>query len=145
MSPSRSAGVARLGAGVLATLNLWWGGWAVLWPRHFFDTFPGFGHRWTAAYPPFNEHLVTDLGSTFLTLGFLLCVAAATTRLGTRRVVFAAVLLFNALHLAFHTGHQGTMAAFDYGASITALALGVLGPLFLLAIEARPPRPTTPT
>ena len=108
-----STALARCGAGGLAVLNLWWGVWARLWPSHFFDTFPGFGHRWTAAYPPYNEHLVTDLGSTFLTLGFLLSVAALTTRLPVRRLAFAAVLLFNLLHLGFHAGHQGTMGGFD--------------------------------
>ena len=73
----RAAGASRLGMARFAALNLWWGVWARLWPRHFFDTFPGFGQRWTAAYPPYNEHLVVDLGSTFLTLGFLLAAGAA--------------------------------------------------------------------
>jgi hypothetical protein len=135
-----STALARWGAGGLAVLNLWWGVWARLWPRHFFDTFPGFGRRWTAAYPPYNEHLVTDLGSTFLTLGFLLSVAALTTRLPVRRLAFAAVLLFNLLHLGFHADHQGTLGGFDVAASITALALGVLAPLVLLLVEAIPGR-----
>ena len=64
--------LVRVGLGLLALINGWWGGWARFAPRHFFDTFPGFGHHWTAAYPPYNEHLVTDLGSTFLTLAVLL-------------------------------------------------------------------------
>lgn len=131
-------GTARFGAILLALLNIWWGLWARLWPRPFFDTFPGFGHHWTAAYPPFNEHLVTDLGSTFLTLGFLLSVAAVTRHRPVRQVVFAAVALFDLLHLGFHTGHQGTMETLDFGASIVALGAGVVVPLFLLAVEAVP-------
>jgi hypothetical protein len=27
-------------------------------PAHFFATFPGFGLHWTAAYPPYNQHLI---------------------------------------------------------------------------------------
>ena len=42
----------------LAATHLWWGSWAYAAPEDFFTRFPGFGHRWTAAYPPFNEHLV---------------------------------------------------------------------------------------
>ena len=132
-----SAAVARTGTAVLAALNLWWGAWAQFAPRHFFDSFPGFGHRWTAAYPPYNEHLVTDLGSTFLTLGFLLVVGAATTQLRIRRLVLVAVVLFNVLHLGFHAGHRGTMDTFDFGASVATLAGGVVVPLVLLLIELR--------
>ncbi len=131
--------VVRGGAGVLAGLNLWWGAWARFAPRHFFDTFPGFGHTWTAAYPPYNEHLVTDLGSTFLTLAFLLGIAAVTADVRIRRVVFAAVLVFNGLHLSFHAMDRGAIGPFDFGASVTALAFGVVAPVALLLIEFRWP------
>jgi hypothetical protein len=137
---STSALMARGGAGVLAALNLWWGAWARFAPHNFFDTFPGFGHHWTAAYPPYNEHLVTDLGSTFLTLGLLLVVGAVTTDRRIRRLVLAAVLVFNALHLGFHAGHRGTMDPFDFEASVATLAAGVALPLALVVIEATHPR-----
>ena len=98
--------VVRVGMGLLAVVNAWWGGWARFAPRQFFDTFPGFGqHHWTAAYPPYNEHLVTDLGSTFLTLAFLLAVGALLDHPTVRWVVLAGVLVFNGLHLEFHTLH----------------------------------------
>ena len=137
---SGSATVARAGAAALAVLNLCWGAWARFRPRQFYDMFPGFGHRWTAAYPPYNEHLITDLGSTFLTLGFLLAVGAVTTHLRIRRLVLAAVLLFNVLHLGFHLADRGTMTPFDFGASVTALAVGVVLPVLLLLVEAVPSR-----
>lgn len=127
--------VVRVGMAALALVNLWWGVWAQFAPRPFFDTFPGFGHHWTAAYPPYNEHLVTDLGSTFLTLGFLLAVGAVLDDRRVRRVVLAGVTVFNLLHLAFHTGHPGELVGFDLGASLTTLALGVVGPLALIALD----------
>ena len=129
----------RVVIGVLALANLWWGVWARFAPRHFFDTFPGFGLHWTAAYPPYNEHLVTDLGSTFVTLGFLLAVAAVLDDRRVRAVVLAGVLVFNTLHLAFHASHPGAMVGFDLGASVTTLALGVLAPAALLLLD-RPKR-----
>ena len=128
--------VVRGGIAVLAVLNLWWGAWARFAPRHFFDVFPGLGHHWAAAYPPYNEHLVTDLGSTFLTLAFLLTVAAVLNDRRVRWLVLAAVVIFNALHLGFHALDRGTMGPLDYGASVAALATGVLGPAVLLLIDA---------
>jgi hypothetical protein len=125
----------RVGYGVLAALNLWWGAWARFAPRDFYDRFPGFGHRWVAAYPPYNDHLVTDLGATFLTLGGLLLAATVLTDRRLRLVVLAAVLLFNTLHLSYHVAHHGTMAAFDYGASIATLVAGVLGPLVVAGLD----------
>jgi hypothetical protein len=127
--------LVRVGLGLLALINAWWGGWARFAPRHFFDTFPGFGHQWTAAYPPYNEHLVTDLGSTFLTLAFLLGAAAVLDQRAVRWVVLAGVIVFNALHLEFHALHAGLLSGLDLGASLTALALGVVGPLALLVLD----------
>jgi hypothetical protein len=126
--------VVRLGAGLLAAVNLWWGVWATVWPEHFFSTFPGFGHRWTAAYPPYNAHLVADLGATFITLGCLLTVAAVVRDDRVRAVVFGATLLFNGLHLVFHARRHAGMTAFDATASIATLAAGALAPAVLLAL-----------
>jgi hypothetical protein len=129
--------VVRIGMGVLAAVNAWWGAWARFAPRDFFESFPGFGHRWTAAYPPYNQHLVTDLGATFLTLAFLLAVGALVDNRTARWVVLAGVTVFNALHLSFHASHPGGMGGFDAAASLTTLALGVLAPAFLLAWDRR--------
>jgi hypothetical protein len=134
--------VVRIGLGLLAAINAWWGAWARFAPRHFFDTFPGFGHHWTAAYPPYNEHLVTDLGSTFLTLALLLGAAAVIDQRAVRRVVLVGVVVFNALHLQFHALHSGGLSGFDLGASLTTLALGVVGPVALLAVDLLTPRRT---
>ena len=40
--------LVRVGLAALAVVNAWWGAWAYVAPRNFFDTFPGFGHHWTA-------------------------------------------------------------------------------------------------
>jgi hypothetical protein len=126
--------VARLGCAILAGVYLLWGGWAYLWPAHFFETFPGFGHHWTAAYPPFNEHLVADLGATFLTVAFLLGVAAVSRTPGVVRLALGAVLVFNTLHLLFHLLHHDELTGVDLAASLTTLVLGVLAPAGLLAL-----------
>jgi hypothetical protein len=130
----------RSGTALLAALHLWWGVWARVAPRHFFDTFPGLGQRWTAAYPPYNEHLVTDLGATFLTLGFLLVVAVVSAEPRVRHTVLAAVALFGALHLVFHATDRGDLGGPSYAGSVVALAVGVLLPVALLALDLLPRR-----
>jgi hypothetical protein len=130
-------GLVRLGLAVLAALNLGWGAWALLTPYEFFTTFPGIGHHWTAAYPPYNEHLVTDLGATFLTLGVLLAIACVVSSRDARAMALVAVTIFNIAHLSYHALHRGTLSTMDYSASLAALAAGALLPLGLLALVLR--------
>lgn len=127
----------RLGLALLGVLNLLWGAAAVLQPREFFGSFPGFGFRWTAAYPPYNQHLVTDLGATFLTLAVLLLMAAWLNDRRVTVVVLVGVLVFNTVHLAFHAAHFGSLRGFDLFASLLSLTLGVLAPVALLLLAAR--------
>lgn len=124
-----TAGLVLLGA-----LHLTMGPWALLAPRHFFDTFPGFGQRWTAAYPPYNEHLVSDVGATFTTLGVLLLLAAAVRDRRVTSVVLIGVIVFGTLHLVFHALHPGTLRGLDLAGSLVSLALGVLAPAGLLVL-----------
>jgi hypothetical protein len=128
----------RAALAVLAGVHLWWGGWAWSAPRHFYANFPGLGHRWTAAYPPFNEHLVADLGATFLTLGVLLGLAAAVPDRRSRMIALVAVLCFSILHLIFHVGHGfDPPNAGEYAASLVTLIAGVAAPGVLLLLLVR--------
>jgi hypothetical protein len=127
--------LVRVGYGALAALNLWWGAWARVAPHGFYVSFPGFGHHWVAAYPPYNEHLVTDLGAISLTLGVLLAIATVVSDRRVRWTVLTGVLVFNFLHLTFHAMSQGAMAGLDYEASLGTLILGVVGPLVLAGLE----------
>src|ERR671915_206779 len=68
-----------------------------LTPRWFFEHFPGAGHRWTAAYPPYNEHLMSDVGAAFLALGVLLLMAAWMADRRVTTVVLTGLLVFSAL------------------------------------------------
>lgn len=119
----------------LAALYLWWGAWAWWKLKQFFTTFPGFGHHWTAAYPPYNEHLLKDLGATFLTLGFILVVGAAVRSRAARLLALFAVLVFNALHLQFHAANRGHMPSVEFQLSLLALTLGAFVPVALLVVD----------
>jgi hypothetical protein len=125
----------RLAMGALGVVHAVWGVWARFFPRNFFENFPGFGRRWTAAYPPYNEHLVTDLGATFLTLAVLLVTGAVVHSYAVRTVALVAVGLFSGLHLDFHARHTGAMAGPDLALSLVSLVVGLLVPVALLVVD----------
>ncbi|MBV1851666.1 hypothetical protein [Catellatospora tritici] len=136
-------GWARAGLAAGAAVQAWWGLWAYASPAHFFGTFPGFGQHWTAAYPPFNEHLTADLGATFLTLAVLLAVPALRYRRATARLALLGVLTFDTLHLAYHATRHGTLGDGPLPASLAVLAGGVLLPLAALPLLPPDPAGTT--
>jgi hypothetical protein len=64
----------QLGLAVLAVNALVSGAWALVQPHTFFNHYPA-GLGWVALIPPFNEHLVRDLGGLSLGFGVLFVVA----------------------------------------------------------------------
>ncbi|GAA3743170.1 hypothetical protein GCM10022225_28430 [Plantactinospora mayteni] len=127
--------LVRGGLVLLGILHVSWGVPAVLAPRWFFDNFPGFGLSWTAGYPPYNPHLMTDVGAAFLTLGVMLLAAAWLDDRRVTAVVLAGLLVFSTVHLVFHLAHAGTLSSADLLASRGTLLLGVLGPGALLVLD----------
>ncbi|GIG88931.1 hypothetical protein Pen02_38670 [Plantactinospora endophytica] len=130
--------MVRGGLALLGVLHLSWGVPAVLAPRWFFDNFPGFGLSWTAGYPPYNSHLMTDVGGAFLTLGAMLLAAAWLDDRRVTAVVLGGLLIFSTVHLVFHLAHAGTLTSADLLASRTVLLFGVLGPGALLMLDRHP-------
>ncbi len=129
----------RGGLTVLGLLHLIWGVAAVAAPRRFFDAFPGFGPGWTAAYPPFNEHLMVDVGAAFTAFGVLLLLAATLVDRRVTAVVLTGVVVFSAIHLGYHAVRHGDLAGATLAASLVSLLLGVLVPLALLWINQGTP------
>jgi len=130
---------------ILGVLHLLWGVGAIAAPRWFFDNFPGFGRHWTAAYPPYNEHLMTDVGAAFLALGVLLLVAAWLRDRKVTNVVLTGLLVFSTAHLIFHARHPGNLEGADLAASLVSLALGVVVPGLLLIVSGPRSRRTENT
>lgn len=87
--------------------------WALFAPRSFYDEFPFPGLGWVTRFPPYNEHLVRDLGALSLGLTAVLISAAVVPE---RRLVRAAAfgcLGFTIPHLIFHVAHLGRFGTAD--------------------------------
>ena len=103
--------LAGASLGVLALSQAVVGLWALLVPRPFFEAFPAAGHAWVALLPPYNEHLVRDVGALSCALAVAFGVYAVPHT------------LFHGLHLE-HFGHGDA----------TAQMLGFAGQLVLVAL-----------
>lgn len=123
----RSSQSARLALGFLFLATVTIGLTAAFDPRTFYDDFPFLAH-WVELLPPYNEHLVTDVGGLYL--GFAVLFGWATWR-PERALVLplcAAWLLAATIHLIFHIGHLGGFGSADAIAEIASLALLVVAP-----------------
>jgi hypothetical protein len=110
-------------------------GWALFAPRSFHDAFPFPGLGWVAKFPPYNEHMVRDLGA--LSLGLttvLLCAAVSPERRLVRAAAFGC-LAFTVPHLVFHAAHLGRFDTADVvGQLISQVApIAVSGLVLLLS------------
>jgi hypothetical protein len=115
------------------------GVWAQFWPDGFYAGFPLPGHDWVGLLPPYNEHLVRDVGGLSLALVVVLVAAAVRTDRFTVRVAALAMLAFTLPHTVFHASHLEHFPPADATAqTVGTIALTVLT-LGLLAVSGRLP------
>lgn len=110
---------------------------ATLAPRTFYDHFP-FLAEWVSLLPPYNQHLVTDVGGLQLAFGLLFAYAAARPHPALIRPVALAWAVSQVLHVAFHVTHLDGFGAADaiaQTASLMAL-VGLAVAAYLLAARA---------
>jgi hypothetical protein len=143
--PMRRPTLARGALALLCGYCLFLGLTASVAPHIFFVDFPFLAH-WVDRLPPYNEHLVTDVGGAYL--GFAVVLGLAAWRL-ERTLVLAACAGFLTVavpHLAFHATHLAGFGELDAIAELTALASLLIPPC--LAIWASgadgPVGPPTP-
>jgi hypothetical protein len=135
----------RIGLVALAIPQLGIGFWALISPSEWFETFPGAGNHWLPLYGPFDEHLVSDVGSTFLALGVLLVLAAAWM---DRRVVIAAAvayLVYQVPHTIYHLGADDVLSDGDQLANGIGLVLALFLALGVLVGALRSGEGSDPT
>lgn len=131
-----SATARRVALMFLALQGLLVGAWALVWPRSFFDDFPGLDHHWNPVTGPYNEHFVTDVGAAYLALSAAAVLALAWADVRTCRLVGILWAVFSTPHLYFHARHLDGLTSFDKIAQLTSLAVTLLVAL-LLALPNR--------
>jgi hypothetical protein len=116
---------------------------ATAFPRGFYEDFPFLAH-WVDLLPPYNEHLVTDVGGLYLGFAVLFGWAAWTLERTLVRAVCVAWLLTASLHLLFHAGHLDGFSTADAGAELASLALVAGAPAVALWASFQPPKAPRP-
>lgn len=125
MNSPRGARVALIVL-LLATASI--GLTATLAPLTFYEDFPFFA-SWVEMLPPYNEHLVTDVGGLYLGFAVLFAWAARTLDRTLVRALCGAWLLSATIHLVFHAGHLEGFTTADAIAELTSLALLLVPPV----------------
>lgn len=127
----RNRRIAQLALGLLFASSLLIGLTATVFPRTFYEDFP-FLANWVNLLPPYNEHLVTDVGGLYLGFAVLFAWAARTPERTLIRAVCWAWLLTAGLHLIFHAGHLEGFSTVDAVAELASLSLLVGAPAVAL-------------
>lgn len=91
------------------------GVWAWLAPRSFFDDFPGGpAAPWVAALPPYNEHLVRDVGALYLAFTVLFLWAARRPSPQLVVPLGVAWIVAQVPHVVFHLAHDEGLPRGDW-------------------------------
>jgi hypothetical protein len=120
---------------VLAVAASYQGIWAQLWPRSFYDDFPG-GAGWLVGAGPYNEHFVRDIGG--LVNGLAVVAVLTAWSLAKPLVIANALswLTYAVPHLIFHVVHPLDGPAMQVP-NVAVLSLEVLLPLLGLVSVSR--------
>ena len=111
-------------------------------PRFFYDDFPTSATPWVSLLPPYNEHLMRDVGALTLAYVLVLTAAAIWPEPKLVRVALAANLMFTVPHFVFHATHLDHYPTGPAIGQTIALGLGVLIPITLLILSMTGQRST---
>ena len=126
----------RAGLTVLTVLQAVIGGWQYFAPHSFYTDVPT-----VAADPPYNEHLLTDVGGLGLALAVILGASALVMERNLIRAALAGYLVYTVTHLIFHVTHLAGLPGADPVLLTTGLALLPAVAVGLLLLTARVPDP----
>lgn len=136
MTGAAKVGRVLLWLSALASVQI--GVWAAVFPRSFYDDFPGGGRSWVSADGPYNEHLVRDFGDLNLALAVVLGVAAWTVVPLVVRTAAVAYAVYGLPHLVYHLRHLDVYDTGDKIANVVSLVLAlVLAVLGAALLESR--------
>lgn len=104
---------------------------AVAAPHTFYDDFPFLAH-WVDKLPPYNGHLITDVGGLYIGFAVVLGLAAWRLEAGLTIAACAGFLTVAVPHLLYHATHLDGFGELDAIAELAALASLLVPPLVAL-------------
>jgi hypothetical protein len=122
-SARTTSAAARAGLGILAVFQAIIGVWALFALTGFYSSFPLPGHSWVSLLPPYNEHLVRDVGELSLALTVVLAAAAVSGYWLLSAVAVAAIAFYAVPHAIFHFLHVEGFPTSDAVAQTIGIAL----------------------
>jgi hypothetical protein len=136
--------IARVSLWCLAASSAATGLPAALAPRSFYDDFP-FGSGWVSLLPPYNQHLIADVGGFYLAFALLFAWAAVTLQRPLVLPLCAAWSLAALLHFGYHVAHLDGFGTGDAIAQTVGLALLLALPVSAVAgVPRHPARSAAP-
>ena len=130
--------VARVSLWTLAVAAAFVGLPATLAPRYFYDDFP-LGRAWVEMLPPYNQHLIGDVGGFYLAFTVLFVWAAVTLRRSLVLPLCTAWIFAALLHFVYHASHLDGWDVSDAVAQTAALGLVLLLPVVAAVAAGRLP------
>jgi len=121
-----TSAVVRALVGFLALTQVLIGVWALFAPASFYRSFPGAGQAWVSLLPPYNEHLITDVGELSLALAVVLGAAAITGQWLLSVVATIAFAVYTVPHMIFHSFHLEGFSSRGAIAQTTGFAVQLL-------------------
>jgi hypothetical protein len=129
----------RAGVVFLAITQLVTGAMQLFAPRFFYDNVPTSVHPWVSLIPPYNEHLMRDVGAATMAYTVALAIAAVTMDRLMVRTALVANLIFTVPHFIFHAFHLQEFSTGDAIGQTISLGVGVLLPAACLALTRTGP------
>jgi hypothetical protein len=126
----------RVTLGCLALSALAPGLQATVAPESFYAGFPG-GRGWVQLLPPYNEHLIRDVGGFYLAFALLFAWAAVTPARALVVPLCVAWSLSAVLHAIYHVLHLDGFGAGDAVAQTVGLVAVLALPALAVAIGGR--------
>jgi len=111
-------------------------------PTAFYEGFP-FGRAWVELLPPYNEHLVRDVGGFYLAFAILFAWAAVTLSSALIVPLCVTWTVAAVLHAYFHATHLDGFSTGDAIAQTTGLVAVIALPLLAIAATRRGSEPAT--
>jgi hypothetical protein len=109
---------------------------ATVAPHSFYSGFPG-GRGWVQLLPPYNEHLVRDVGGFYVAFAVLFAWAAVTLARPLIVPLSVAWAIAAVLHAAYHALHLDGFGTGDAIAQTVALVAVLALPVLAIWLSTR--------